>query len=373
MAVNCAGKWLAVPARRVWGMPIQTKAVALPATCQQETALMHEDEKIKHSNETDERAGQCAIEIVEGLCEISCGHITESNDEVFRGAAVDTISSSGSRLEKQKRRLEAITKLNKSDSTATNGDYSLLGHATEVHRPRDAPKIVSPDITYAAFTERLRDHHGSPLDALSSLSLTNQRIEHPRSAPGAPVSPKGAALDFIKRRGSTSTRRPPRSNSISNNFRRLGIDVPSARSIKKTDLDSDSPDWACQTSLAIESGRISMDSVSKKSRESMRSKHIAKATHSTDERRNTYPLPRGDRSPTSPHFPRHSEGAPHALRLSAARKSARLVGMEIASPNKAPSKHDSVHVPPAIDLNKSLPPLPLRDIDDEGKEWEISA
>lgn len=169
----------------------------------------------------------------------------------------------------------------------------------------------------------------------------------------------------MKRRSSISTRRSTKSGPISTNFRKLGIDVHSTRFIKKTELDSNSSDWACRTSLAIEAGKISMDSVSKQSWESMESKHIAEAMRSPEERRNTYHSPSGERNPASPPYARRSEGAPQALRTSATQDPGRLAVMEIVSMGKVSSKHDSAQVAPGMDLNKSLPALPLQKSEEE--------
>jgi hypothetical protein len=362
-AVECAGNWLAVPARRVRNMPIRTNGAVGPATRPQEPTYTNKSSETNRHANTVHFVSQCATRAMKGLAEISHGNLPtpQRTDGSFRTAAANTISSSASRLERQ-RRLAKIAKSDKLDLAATKSNGVLVDHVTEAHHPQDTPGVVSPGDLYEM--ERCNDYHGSPLEALSSLGLTSQKFEQPRPAPivpSTPISPKKGALDFIRRRSSTSTRGPSRSPSMSMNFRKLGIDVHTARSTKQRDLDSDSPDWACQTSLAVEAGRVSMDSVSKRSWESKESKHTAEPTHDPVDRRNTYPSPAGDRSLTSPRCARHSEGAPRALRASAARKHEGLAGMEIPSPQKEFSRHGSTQSAPAVNLNKSLPALPPQD------------
>lgn len=366
-AVDCAGKWLAVPARRVWNMPIQPKDVFRLAT-RQETAFVNDGGATGYHTKTDESTDQRAIDVVEGLAEVSHGHIADGHDESFRLAAVNTISSSGSRIERQKKRVEATMKSNKLSPTVTSSKGALSDHESEARHPRSAAQIRSQDLSYAVLVERLDEGHEAPLDALCNLPLTAHNFERPwpstqRTSP-TPVSPKKGALGFIRRGSSSSTRRSSRIGSLSRNIRNLVVDVHPTRTITETDLDSDSPDWACQTSLAIEAGKISMHSVSKQSQGLMRSKHAAKSTNAPDERRNTYP----SGSMLSPRLIRHSESVLLAPRSSAARGSGRLAEMEIALPEKASSKHDSAQVPPASDLNKRLPALPLQETNDEGRE-----
>lgn len=365
-AVECAGKWLAVPTRRVWNMPIRTTVAARPANRQQDTT--HErNEETDRGTEPEDYTGKGAVEVMESLAEISPRQVPEGNDKSFRMAAVNIISLSGSKLERQKKSLGAIAKPLKLGSTVTNSDGALLDHATEAHRPQDVPEVALPG-RGSAFVEDLNDQHGPPFNDWSNSPLTNQEFEYPRPAPIVPptavVQNKGA-LDFKKRGSSTSIRRSTKSGPISTNFRKLGIDVHSTRFIKKTELDSNSPDWACRTSLAIEAGKISMDSVSKQSWESMDSKHIAEAMRSPEERRNTYHSPSGERNPASPPYARRSEGAPQASRTSATQDLGRLAVMEIVSMGKVSSKHDSAQVAPAMDLNKTLPALPLQRSEEE--------
>jgi hypothetical protein len=370
-AVECAGNWLPVPARRIQDMPVQIEAAARPAPHQLELAPFNGGEDADHLNKPDYCDPQSVLEVaktVEGLSEILEGKSAEGTDESYRMAAANCISSSASRRERQKRRSAATTIQSQPELTATNDQEVHFGGLTEARCSQGASGVVSSNTSYEALLEC---HHGSPLDAFTELILTSQRYEQPRLALAVLsdlILLRKGALNFIRRRSSTSTRGHSGSGSITMNFRKLGIDIQPTRSFEKTDLNSDSPDWACQTSRAIEAGRISMDSVSKQGRELIRLKHNPQAICSPTDRRNTYPSPSGNRGPVSPRHARHSESAPQALRESASRRHGRLVGMEIASPKRETSKHNSTQGALVVDLNKRLPALPPQAACEDGED-----
>ncbi|KAF2622627.1 hypothetical protein BU25DRAFT_462730 [Macroventuria anomochaeta] len=318
------------------------------------------------------RAG---TDVVQDSSHLSLAHTPKSNDESFRLAARNVSTLSGSKLETRTKISEAA------DMTTNDSDSALLNHETDARRPQTADRSNSHG-SASVVVEHLIDQYASPFDDLSDPPLVDLKYTHPRPSP---TVPKRGPLHFMKRRNSTPTRTSTRSKPASRNFRKLRLDVQQSDvSIKKTEPGSDSPEWACQTSLAIEAGRISMDNVSLRSRESTSLNHISKAMRSpiktlstghrkvqsagTRGRRNTYPSPSSEYSLALSTSGRHSEGAMQAAqREGAVHQTGRLEGMEKAL-GKEPSRRDSAQVASPMDLNKSLPALPSQESGKEGEE-----
>lgn len=348
-AVNSADNWVAIPARRVQNVPVRMKAAARLAPRRRELSIFEEDNGADGLKETDYCKSESIVEAVETIHELSESQHSSnvgSIDESYHMAAVKCENSSTARRARHTAILAA---------GVTQSQPSLIAADGEEVRAEDAISLIT---SHESHVGRHNAYHESSLDALSDLNLTGPEVEERRPAlaiPSVSSSPKKGALYFIRRRSSTSAWGLSRSASRKMEFRKLGIDFQPTISFGKTDLDSDSPDWACQTSRAIEAGRVSMESVNQQGRELMKSKHVPQE-RSTG-RRNTYPLPAGDRSPVSPLHVRHSEGAPQALRVNASHRHGRLVGMEITSP-KETSKHDNTQGALVVDLNKRLPALP---------------
>ncbi|KAF3037757.1 hypothetical protein E8E11_005386 [Didymella keratinophila] len=355
-------------------MPIQKKDAARPAPRQRELDFLKENEDVDCLKETDYCRPEDIIEVIEtmeGLSEISRAKRPEATDESYRMAAANCISSSVCRREREKRRLAEILTRGQLDLTEADSEEDEYDRRVEAQYSQEASDVLSSTISHEALLGRHNAYNRSPLDVLSRLILKSQKYEQPRpapAAPSAPISPRKGALDFIMRRSSTSTRGHSRSGSIKMNFRKLSIDVQPTRSVETTNVDSDSPDWAYQTSRAIERSEILMDSVSKQGQELMRSKHVTQDVRNPTDRRNTYPSPTGKRSPVSPRHARHSESAPQALRASASRRHGRLVGMEIASPRRETARHGNAQDALVVDLNKRLPALPPHTGSDDGED-----
>ena len=409
-AVACPGKWLAVPARRVWNAPIQKtdegevaihrRAMShlsqdednvflqpsIHAACEEicyeednnaqsdKLLLDQEDgEESSHSQQpvlnADKDTGdiiivRADIDVVEDLSRLSLAR----SDSSFRLAAMNFRSLSGSKLHRNKKIPEAAV-LNANDS----GSF-LLDYATDLRSPQTANRLPASQRESASI-ERLIDQYVSPFDDSSDPPLVDTKYENPRPAP---VVPKREPLNFTKQRSSISTRASTQSEPVLTNFRRLRLHTQhSAQAVEKTEPDSESPDWACQTSLAIEAGRISMDSVSMQNGESASSKHISEAMRSPTkimttgrrtlqeagpgERRKTYSSPSSEYSPDPSTIGRHSEGALPAVRgASAVYSLERLERMEIAMKEEM-FKRDSAQAATPMDLNKSLPALPPRE------------
>ena len=177
----------------------------------------------------------------------------------------------------------------------------------------------------SALAEHSTDKHTLPLDDSSNLLLADLEYECPRAAPSLP---KKKPIDFMLRGGSALTRASSKSEPISRNFRKLRLDLQySTKAANKTEPDSESPDWACQISLSIEAGKMSMDDVSTRSREPESSESVVQRIHTpqnipaarklaqnigSEEWRNTYssPLSGSSKYALAPlMIGRHSEGA----------------------------------------------------------------
>jgi hypothetical protein len=269
---------------------------------------------------------------------------------------------------------------NVADLIGKNSDSSLFNRAidAECHRAANTPALFARE---SALIDNLIAEYASLSDGDFDPSLIDTRYERPRAVPAVPEK---YLLDSMKQRSSISTRALLKSKPVSRNFRRLRLDIQhSNRLIYKTQSDQESPDWACRTSLAIEAGKFSMDSVYTHRRDS-KLRHILEAirsptkTYSPDRRRvqsfglggkeTTYSAPSCRHIVAHPAAGRHSEGALQlVLRANSDLPVGNLEGMEIKI-GQEPLRHDFLQAASPVDLNKSLPPLPVQICGQNGKE-----
>lgn len=142
------------------------------------------------------------------------------------------------------------------------------------HQPANIP---APFARESALIDHLITVYASLFDSAVDLSLADTRYERPRAVPAVP---KKGLLEPMKQRGSISTRVINKSKPVSRDFRGLRLDTQhSTQPICNTQSDQESPDWACQTSLAVEAGVISMDSAYMR-RQSSTPRHILGAMRS---------------------------------------------------------------------------------------------
>ena len=171
---------------------------------------------------------------------------------------------------------------------------------------------------------------------------------------------------------------------VSRNFRKLRLNIQHpTQSICSTQKDRDSPDWACRTCRAIEAEATSMRNVYRHRQDST-PRHILDAMCSTtkicspDGRRvqslgpggneAIYSTPPSKHSFAHPASSRHSEGALQLARgANATHFVGELEGMEVAS-GREPLRYRYKQVVSPVDLNKSLPALPLQVYGQHGKE-----
>jgi hypothetical protein len=216
----------------------------------------------------------------------------------------------------------------------------------------------------SAFIEHLIAEYASLFDSALDSGVADRRYERPRAVP---TVPKRASLDSVKQRGSTSTTAITKSNPVSRNFRRLRLKIQHSA----IQPDQESPDWACQTSRAIEAAY--------KHRRDSAPRHILDALRSPSDRRRVqsygpggkegiYLAPPSKHSWTHPAASRHSEDALQLVRrANAAGLVGKLEGMEVAVGRES-LRHGCMQVASPIDLNKSLPALPLQVCGQDGRE-----
>ena len=232
---------------------------------------------------------------------------------------------------------------------------------SECRRTASSPTLFAEEF---AFIDHLMAEYASPVDSGSDPDPMNTRYEQPRASPAIPTVPKRGSLDSMKPRSSISTGALTEFKPLSRNFRRLRLDIQNANQpVYGTQSGQESPDWACQTSRAIEAGRISMDSICMYKRD-RKPRYIWEAMRSPTE--TCLPGPRrvqslgpgwGDSDYSAP-ASRHSEGALQLVRTNAARRIGKAGGMQ-ARIRRESRRHDCVQAALPVDLNKSLPALPL--------------
>ncbi|PZD23067.1 hypothetical protein A1F96_10585 [Pyrenophora tritici-repentis] len=261
-----------------------------------------------------------------------------------------------------------------------NSDNSLFRRTVDVEC-HQAANNLAPFARESALIENMISEYASLFNSDFDSGLVDMRYERPRAVP---VVPKRDFPDSMKQQSNISTGALTNPKPVSRNFRRLRLDIQhSNRSIYNTQSDQESPDWACRTSLAIESGTISMDSLYRHRRDST-PRHISEAMGSPikiflRERKTvqsfgpggveaTYSAPPNKHRLAHAAADRHSE---HALQLVRGENAARLVGklegMKVKT-EEEPLRLDSVQVASPIDLNKSLPALPLQVCGQNGKK-----
>ncbi|CAN9338180.1 unnamed protein product [Alternaria alternata] len=241
----------------------------------------------------------------------------------------------------------------------------------------NAPSLFTGE---SAFIEELIADYSLLFDGPSERGLADTGYERTRAAPAVP---KGGSLDTEKHQSTVSIKALTGSQPFSRNFRKLRLDLQQPiQSICKT-KDQHSPDWACRTSLAIEAEAISLRNAGRHRRDSM-PRHIVEAMRSptktrlADGRRVQSLGPPGKKTiyarPASKHgfaYPaasRHSEGALRLERGADAALSVEELGNWGVAIRREPLKNPCVQVASPVDLNKSLPALPLQVCRQHSKE-----
>ncbi|UPX16071.1 uncharacterized protein EKO05_0006495 [Ascochyta rabiei] len=407
-----SGKAIAIPSRRIYNAPIQKGRKILLQIPRRYVSHMSEGEDKSFSQPQISTAleGNCYDEVESSLSDAisrnqkgetlsSVSVQKEGNedkhvkDTIIRRAEfthVKIMPTSASihedsamrviKVSPLKSELPMKSKIPTMKDFTTKNDEDLLPirtTRTSLQNEQAYPHQFITDFTLSRresiLVEHLIDQYASPFDDASDPQLLDLRDKHLRSAP---TIPSKRPLNFMHRRGDASTKTWSKSDSISKNFRKLRLDLQhsSKATEKKAKPESASPDWACRTSLAIEAGRISMDSVSMRSRDPSSSKHRPRPMRSPDktisaERKTTRGVRLGEprdvySSPATRSseyglalsmLDRHSEGACHG----AADRLRGLEGMEIALGRQASTRRDSAQVASSMDLHKRLPALPL--------------
>ena len=344
------GKWISVPVRRVWNWPIQStgEAKAKDPTRRLPRRLDNKDnETLQSTYDAARRNTQCS------KIHASARSLRVRTENVVAGYQQDPELREASDRE------------------------DLLVMRAEIDHTREGSAIPE---RRSAIVEHLFDRCASPFDESLSPPFVNQRKYELSHSP--PAESRKESLSSLRCRSSAASEAYAISESWSKNFRRLRVDAQRSASVKKTELDSDSPDWACRTSLAVEAGRISMESVSKLSHSMV--ERVIMQDKVLEGRRNTYsstPSPYGAVTSTAA---RYSDGTQRAIavrlcsgaiveatRGSGSGHPARLLAsVEIASRGRM-HRRDSAQTKGSAGLNKDLPALPAQDA--AKKEREVKA
>jgi hypothetical protein len=302
------------------------------------------------------------------LCSDSRADEDKDTADAFRVSAKIHLVSSACRLN-----LSNVADLGK------KSNCTFSSHAANAKRYY-AVNAPSPFTGESAFIEELIADYSSLFDGPSERGLADTGYERTRAAPDVP---KGESLDTEKHQSTVSIKALTGSQPFSRNFRKLRLDLQQPiQSICKT-KDQHSPDWACRTSLAIEAEAISLRNAGRHRRDSM-PRHIVEAMRSptktrlADGRRVQSLGPPGKKTiyarPASKHgfaYPaasRHSEGALRLERGADAALSVEELGDWGVAIRREPLKTLCVQVASPVDLNKSLPALPLQVCRQHGKE-----
>lgn len=297
-------------------------------------------------------------------------------------------------------------------------ESSAPDHTADTNYDR-ASNNESPFVKESALIEYMITEYTSLADSVFDLGFADTRYERPRAAPAVP---KRDLPNALKQADCISMKRSTKAESVSRNFRRLRLDTHHTnRPLYRSRSDQDSPDWACQTSLAIEAGEMGIESAhtnssySKSDYESpdwacQTSLVLEAGTISTDsvhsycgyssprhildtmrsptrmllpQRKRVQSLGTRDMqvahsSPFSRHSWTHSSGNKDfegALQFVSRAKAPQPVGRyrKIESTiGERPTRHEHVQVAPPIDLNKSLPALPWQPCEQNEKEHSES-
>lgn len=172
----------------------------------------------------------------------------------------------------------------------------------------------------SALIEDLIEGYASLFDNSKAVDTTCEQLRP------VYVLPEWKILRHTEHRAISATGAPTRSEPVSKNFRQLRLYIEKPTSfIHETQSDQGSPDWACQTSLAIEAGTMLMDDVYKHDPAS-KSRHIVEAM-------------------------RNSNYFAWSCIAKVEEKTVKI--------KEGSLKHGSVQTTLPVDLNKSLPALPL--------------
>lgn len=253
----------------------------------------------------------------------------------------------------------------------TESDNNLLNHTVD----RDCYRAVSASFAgESALIEHLIVEYASLLGTGLDTDDVDMMYEQPRPAPAVP---QRHTLNPLEHQSSLPRASATKPDPGSKNLRRLRLKIQHpTHPTRRTQPDQESPDWACRTSLAIEAAMMSMGRGSTP-------RHIADVMRSPTEitppdrrrvhsfgpggKEATYPSPSSNHSLTHLAAGRHSEGALQLVRgTNIARLLEKLQGME--TPIRADrSGRDCVLVTSPLNLNKSLPALPLQAREQSGE------
>lgn len=394
-AASYPDEWPLTPATQFWNVPYDTTGRVKPDIYRRITSSLSGSEEgplqdvMRKSRIYGERSSPCLqlgkkenkdtghviresaeIYSVNSVRRPTVARTSNSGEKGFRLVVTSSYSTSNSKLAEQGHSFD------EADPTGKNSDSFLFDRTVDTERYQTADTSAS-FAKESALIENLIEEYASLVDAAfdpNDPDLVDTRYERPRPVPAVP---KGETLDPSKHLSSFTTRGSTKPKPVSRNFRRLRLETHySARSVHKTQSDQESPDWACRTSLAIEAGKIAMDSVHMH-RGGSTPAHIMEAMcspmkiYSSDLRRvqisrpgekeATYPSLSDTHSLTHPAAGRHSEGALQLVRgIYVARLVGEFKGMEVAmEEGEELLKPDSVQVASPMDLNKNLPALPL--------------
>ncbi|KAH6618557.1 hypothetical protein C7974DRAFT_440859 [Boeremia exigua] len=400
-AVDHPGKYISVPARRVTNAPIQTSGRLQVTNRKRDLSRsLKETNKALPQPVIKENEGHALVEVLRGSqkssrssglsLETDTSHDKSSRDvsvvnmEPDLGTDVGLLSPENkSRKEEERHYLAARnpsfvfgSRLNKHRKYSE--DDSPIAKYSEAMK-----KSVTADIDRLQIAKRATSSRGESalseesVDRGSNNSFDRSSVDRNEVLQYGPARQRRGTFSFRKRRSSTLTRASTQSESSSRSFQRLSLDIiRSAKSIRKKARKSESPDWACKTSLDIEAGRNSMSSEQSQDSESPR--HIAEAmidpidsmfpdkrrqNIGSGEKREVHPSTSSKYSVDPFATGRHSEGA-----LPAAQKAS--VDCQMGEPVESTKRvteellrRYKTKAASAIDLNKSLPALPSQEND----------
>lgn len=388
VAVEYSEKWLALPVRRVTGIPDRTTGVFVAEECLTDVshALDSEYKALLHSK--FDAKNMCALG--DGS-QCSSGYQLDSKkkeakhtgDVIFLEGITHILKQVDSGLVEDTPKSEE-----ESLYPAAQRTPSLLGSGLGQHCKLSDGSVSNADSGEAFcpsdMEEMYQIEEGSPQpgrDSVYTEHLVEQAFEYSMLPPKkqakyenprpTPVVPRRSPFSFRRRRSNTASKASTNSESESKHFRASYDIFHSARSFRKRDSVSRSPDWACRTSLAIEAGIISMDSVDRQNRKSISSIYSPEAranlsniisaeccreeTVNSGVRHGAQSPVLNDYSPTSSLLDRYSERALQTMQR--ASTISQHKGMDTRSRKKR-SRHPQVQTISSPDLDKNLPALP---------------
>jgi hypothetical protein len=179
---------------------------------------------------------------------LSLAHTPNSGYSRFHAIAAGSGPISDGKFTKQ----ECLS--NEANSTAKNGECCLCVRTGDA-RWHENVDILAPFARESTFIDNLIAEYALLSHSTIGPSLTHTRYERLRAGPVVPNLPKGDLLQSRQQQGNIPTKAANESKQRSRNFR--GLRLHTQHSTPSTELDQDSPDWVCQTSLAIEAAAIS--------------------------------------------------------------------------------------------------------------------